>query len=60
MDRAVTDPAFRRRMLTEAVDEFLAGDLDAGKAMLRDFIRRAPAGGPVEERNYSWLTRRLP
>lgn len=37
-DRAETDPAFRRQMLTEAVNELLAGDLDAGKAMLRDYI----------------------
>ncbi len=38
MDRAMHDPAFRRQMLTEAVNELLAGDLDAGKAMLRDYI----------------------
>jgi DNA-binding phage protein len=38
MDRAASDPVFRRQMLTEAVNELLAGDLDAGKAMLRDYI----------------------
>jgi len=38
MDRALNDPAFRRQMLTEAVNELLAGDLGAGKAMLRDYI----------------------
>jgi DNA-binding phage protein len=38
LNRAETDPAFRRQMLTEAVNELLAGDLDAGKAMLRDYI----------------------
>jgi hypothetical protein len=38
MDRAASDPTFRRQMLTEAVNELLAGDLDAGKAMLRDYI----------------------
>jgi DNA-binding phage protein len=38
IDRAVHDPAFRRHMLTEAVNELLAGDLNAGKAMLRDYI----------------------
>ena len=37
-DRALNDPAYRREMLTEAVNELLAGDLDAGKAMLRDYI----------------------
>ena len=38
MDRALSDSAFRRQMLTEAVNELLAGDLGAGKAMLRDYI----------------------
>jgi DNA-binding phage protein len=38
IDRAVNDPAYRRQMLTEAVNELLTGDLDAGKAMLRDYI----------------------
>ena len=41
VDRAVHDPAFRREMLTEAVHELLAGDLEAGKAMLRDYINAA-------------------
>jgi DNA-binding phage protein len=38
IDRTLTDPKFRRQMLTEAVNELLAGDLGAGKAMLRDYI----------------------
>ena len=38
IDRAVNDPAYRRQMLTEAVNELLTGDIDAGKAMLRDYI----------------------
>ena len=38
MDRALNDPTFRRQMLTEAVNELLVGDFDAGKAMLRDYI----------------------
>jgi DNA-binding phage protein len=38
IDRTLTDPTFRRQMLTEAVNELLAGDLGAGKAMLRDYI----------------------
>jgi DNA-binding phage protein len=38
MDRATSDPVFRRQMLTEAVNELLAGDLGAGKAILRDYI----------------------
>lgn len=36
--RAESDPVFRRHMLAEAVNELLTGDLDAGKAMLRDYI----------------------
>ncbi len=38
MDRASNEPAFRRQMLIEAVNELLTGDLEAGKAMLRDYI----------------------
>src|SRR3954451_15803245 len=36
--RAERDPAFRNALLTEAVDQFLAGDLNTGKAVLRDYI----------------------
>ena len=36
--RAERDPAFRDALLTEAVDQFLAGELDTGKAVLRDYI----------------------
>jgi DNA-binding phage protein len=38
LSRVESDPEFRTQMLTEAVNELLAGDLDAGKAMLRDYI----------------------
>ena len=38
LKRAEKDSAFRREMLVEAVNELLAGDLNAGKAMLRDYI----------------------
>lgn len=36
--RAEHDAKFRRHMLTEAVNELLSGDLEAGKAILRDYI----------------------
>ncbi|MEK7816334.1 MAG: transcriptional regulator [Pseudomonadota bacterium] len=36
--RAQKDRGFRQAMLTEAVNELLIGDLEAGKAMLRDYI----------------------
>jgi DNA-binding phage protein len=32
------DPAFREALLSEGVDAFLAGDMETGKAVLRDFI----------------------
>ncbi|MBK9130126.1 MAG: transcriptional regulator [Gammaproteobacteria bacterium] len=36
--RAQSDTRFRTSMLKEAVNELLAGDLAAGKAMLRDYV----------------------
>ena len=38
LKRAEKDGAFRRQMLIEAINELLAGDLNAGKAILRDYI----------------------
>ena len=38
MERASHDSKFRHQMLTEAINEFLVGDLKAGKAILRDYI----------------------
>lgn len=36
--RARRDPAFRRALLREALDLMLAGDVEAGKIVLRDYI----------------------
>ncbi|OAH26883.1 helix-turn-helix domain-containing transcriptional regulator [Methylorubrum populi] len=36
--RAERDAAFRDALLTEAVDQLLAGDIETGKAVLRDYI----------------------
>ncbi len=36
--RARRDAAFRKALLTEAIDCMLAGDVDTGKAVLRDYI----------------------
>lgn len=36
--RVERDPAFREAMLTEAVDLFLGGEVEVGKAVLRDYI----------------------
>jgi len=38
ISRAESDAEFRREMLTEAVNELITGDLNAGKVMLRDYI----------------------
>jgi DNA-binding phage protein len=36
--RAERDVAFREALLTEAVELLIAGDLEVGKALLRDYI----------------------
>lgn len=36
--RAVKDAKFRRGLLAEAVNEFLDGDIEVGKKLLRDYI----------------------
>lgn len=38
MERAAHDEQYRKGLLVEAVNEILEGNLNAGKAMLRDFI----------------------
>lgn len=36
--RAQRDPAFRKALLQEGVECLLSGDVDTGKAVLRDYI----------------------
>jgi DNA-binding phage protein len=36
--RAARDPNFREALLIEAAEQLLAGDLETGKAVLRDYI----------------------
>jgi DNA-binding phage protein len=36
--RAERDPDFRAALLTEAIEQMLSGDLETGKAVLRDYI----------------------
>jgi len=38
MERAARDARFRQHLLIEAINQLLAGDLAAGKAMLRDDV----------------------
>jgi DNA-binding phage protein len=37
-DRAQSDPAFRAALLSEAIELLLSGDVEAGRALLRDYI----------------------
>jgi DNA-binding phage protein len=37
-DRVQRDPAFRKALLTEAIEAFLSGDVETGKSVLRDCI----------------------
>jgi DNA-binding phage protein len=36
--RVERDPAFRTALFIEAIEQMLAGDMDTGKAVLRDYI----------------------
>ena len=49
MERAQKDAEFRRAMLKEGIDALLTGDLETGKAMLRDYINMAVGFGPLAE-----------
>ena len=39
--RIARDPAYRKELLREGVECLLSGDLNTGKAILRDYISRA-------------------
>ena len=43
--RVVRDPGFRRALLREGIENLLAGDVETGKIILRDFIN-ATVGFP--------------
>jgi hypothetical protein len=36
--RALDDPAFREGLLKESIDNMLVGDIETGKALLKDYI----------------------
>ncbi|MBI4920360.1 MAG: transcriptional regulator [Devosia nanyangense] len=48
--RVERDPAFRAALLTEVVDLFLGGDVQTGKAMLRDYINATIGFAELAER----------
>jgi hypothetical protein len=41
--RVARDPGFGEVLLQEGIDTMLTGDVDAGKAILRDYVK-APVG----------------
>ncbi len=49
LERAQKDAEFRKAMLKEGIDALLAGDLETGKAMLRDYINAAVGFGRLAE-----------
>jgi DNA-binding phage protein len=49
LERAQKDAEFRQGMLKEGIDALLAGDLETGKAILRDYINTAVGFGPLAE-----------
>jgi DNA-binding phage protein len=53
--RVQRDPAFRRELLCEGVETMLNGDVDTGKAVLRDYINATIGFGELAE-----VTRRSP
>ncbi len=53
--RVNRDPAFREELLREGVELLLSGDMEAGKAMLRDYINAT-----IGFRELGGLTERSP
>jgi len=48
--RAKKDPDFRRAMLVEAIDEFLADHIDIAKSILRDYINATMRFEPLAKK----------
>ncbi len=48
-ERAQRDAEFRQAMLKEGIDSMLAGDVAAGKAILRDYINASVGFGSLSE-----------
>ncbi len=47
--RAQTDTKFRQALLREAVESYLNGDLETGKAVLRDYVNATVGFQGLEE-----------
>jgi hypothetical protein len=60
--RAKRDPGFRKALLREGIENFLSGDVETGKIILRDFINATvgfPKLGNVTRRSAKSLMRML-
>jgi hypothetical protein len=49
LERAQKDAEFRKAMLKEGIDAMLAGDVETGKSILRDYINASIGFGPLAE-----------
>ena len=49
MQRAQQDEEFRQSLLKEGIDMLLSGDVESGKAMLRDYINVSVGFGKLAE-----------
>jgi|SRR5580658_10358034 hypothetical protein len=49
-DRLARDPGFREALLRESVETILAGDMETGKAVLRDYIKATIGFTALSER----------
>lgn len=47
--RAQREPRFRQALLREAVESYLAGDLETGKSVLRDYVNATIGFQALEE-----------
>lgn len=47
--RARREPKFRQALLREAVESYLAGDLETGKSVLRDYVNATIGFQALEE-----------
>jgi DNA-binding phage protein len=43
MSRVKKDPTFRSELIVEATNAFLAGDIETGKSLLRDYLNATEA-----------------
>ena len=60
--RVKRDPGFRKALLREGIENFLSGDVETGKIILRDFINATvgfPKLGDVTHRSAKSLMRML-